>query len=322
MERFRKNPPFPECFYLCYLPVVDHQPDWISAKSILSSYKLQNSWFGTEYNMNLYRGCPHGCIYCDSRSSCYGVENFDKVRPKAEALSILEGELKRRRRKGIVAMGAMSDPYNPLEKNLNLTSGAVDLIGRAGFGLALATKSDLICRDIPLIRKVAERAPVLIKITVTTTDESLSTIVEPRAAAPSSRIEAVRQLSAAGLFTGILMMPVLPFLQDNAENVLGVVRRSAQAGARFIFPGFGVTLRDNQRQWYYDRLDESFPGLSSDYQRFFGDRYSCGLPHKVRALEELFRKECDSLGILYRMKDIIEAYKKDYALPEQMEMFE
>ena len=114
----------------------------IEAKTILSGYKPQPHWFGTEYNMNLFRGCSFGCIYCDSRSSCYHVENFDRIRPKARALEILEKELGARRRKGVVATGAMTDPYNPLEKKLGLTSGALKLIHRARFGAAVATKSD------------------------------------------------------------------------------------------------------------------------------------------------------------------------------------
>jgi len=301
--------------------MMDSHPEGLCVKSILSSFKLQPNWFGTEYNMNLYRGCSHGCIYCDSRSACYGVADFDTVKPKRHALEILEGELKRRRKKGIIAMGAMSDPYNPLEKSHKLTSGAIDLIGRAGFGLSLATKSDLVCRDISFLQRVADRAPVLIKITVTTTDDSLGAIIEPRVASPSQRLNAVKRLSSAGLFTGVLMMPVLPYLEDNSENVLGVVHGAAAAGARFIYPGFGVTLRDNQRQWYYDRLDEAFPGVSMRYRSSFGEQYKCGFPQKAAALEKLFQKECDSLGILYRMDEIIAAYKKNYALPSQWELF-
>jgi len=221
--------------------------EWIKAKTILSSYKMQPHWFGTEYNINLYRGCSHGCIYCDSRSSCYHVDDFDTVRPKDRALEILEKELGCRRRRGIIAMGAMSDPYNPLERKLKLTQGALTLIDRAGFGLGLATKSGLITRDISLFSRIAVHSPLLIKVTVTTMDESLASVIEPRVSSPSERIEALAALNAAGLFAGILLMPVLPFLADNAENILSVIDAGHRAGVPFIYAGFGVTLRENQR---------------------------------------------------------------------------
>ncbi|MDC7232679.1 MAG: radical SAM protein [Spirochaetales bacterium] len=294
--------------------------EWIKAKTILSSFKREDKWFGTEYNMNLYRGCPHGCIYCDSRSECYHVEDFDRVRPKERALEILERELGSRRRRGVIAMGAMSDPYNPLEKSLCLTRGALDLIDRARFGAGLATKSSLVTRDIPLFRRISSHSPLLLKITVTTMDESLASVIEPRVSSPGERMDAVAELRDAGLFAGVLLMPVLPFLEDNAENILSLIDRADNAGASFIFAGFGVTLRDNQRDWYYNQLDRHFPGLSDQYRTFFKDSYACALP-KANALETLFRKECAKRNILYRMEDIIGAYRRDYDKDRQLGLF-
>lgn len=294
--------------------------EWIKAKTILSSYKMQSKWFATEYNINLYRGCSHGCIYCDSRSSCYHVNDFDSIRPKERALDILENELGSRRRKGVIAMGAMSDPYNPLEESLNLTGGALTLIDRARFGLGLATKSSLIVRDIPLFQRISSHSPLLLKVTVTTMDDSLASKIEPRVSRPRERIEALAELNSAGLFAGILLMPVLPFLEDSAENILGVIEAGHRAGVPFIYAGFGVTLRDNQRDWYYEMLDKHFPGLSEKYKRFFPENYGCALP-KVAALEKLFQRECESRGILYRMDDIIRAYRKDYDRDCQLNLF-
>lgn len=270
--------------------------------------------------MNLYRGCSYGCIYCDSRSSCYHVENFDRVRPKARALAILERELGSRRRKGVVATGAMTDPYNPLEKRLALTSGALGLIHRARFGAALATKSDLVLRDLSLFRDIAGHSPVLIKVTLTCTDHELAAKIEPRAPRPAERLKAVEGLARGGLFTGILFMPLLPWLEDSEENVLSVVRAAADAGARFIFSGFGVTMREGQREYFYQALDREFPGLSGRYRKSFGDRYGCARPH-VSSLVRLFQEECRRLGLLYRMEDIIAASRRGYEEPEQLELF-
>jgi DNA repair photolyase len=294
--------------------------EWIKAKTILSSYKLQSQWFGTEYNMNLYKGCSHGCIYCDSRSSCYHVDDFDRIRPKERALEILGKELGSRRRKGVIAMGAMSDPYNPLEEKLELTAGALDLIDRARFGLGLATKSSLVVRDIPLFRRICSHSPLLLKVTVTTMDEALASIIEPRVSRPAERIDALAEMNSAGLFAGILLMPVLPFLEDNAENILAVIEAGHRAGVPFIYAGFGVTLRDNQKDWYYDQLDRHFPGMSNQYRRFFNDSYGCALP-KVEALEALFQRECEARGILYKMNDIIRAYRKNYDRDSQLGLF-
>lgn len=294
--------------------------EWIKAKTILSSYKMQPHWFGTEYNINLYRGCSHGCIYCDSRSSCYRVDDFDTIKPKAKALEILEKELGSRRRRGVVALGAMSDPYNPLEKELKLTRGALSLIDRSGFGLGLATKSPLITRDISLFSRIAGHSPLLLKMTVTTMDESLASLIEPGVSSPAERLDALAELNAAGLFAGILLMPVLPFLEDNAPNILAIVEAASRAAVPFIYAGFGVTLRDNQREWYYHKLDQHFPGLSDQYRCCFGDSYGCALP-EAAALEELFRRECEARGILYRMDDIIKAYKRDYDRERQLSLF-
>ena len=166
--------------------------EYIPAKTILSGYREQREWFGCHYNMNLYRGCCHGCVYCDSRSECYGIQEFDRVRAKKDALYLLERELRARRRVGIIHTGSMSDPYNPFEKAECLTQQALEKIARYGFGVVIATKSDLVVRDIPILQRIRSQSPVAVHITITTAGDMLSEKIEPFAPPSSRRFEALR----------------------------------------------------------------------------------------------------------------------------------
>lgn len=284
---------------------------FIPAKTIISGYTDKNSWFGNNYNMNIYKGCCHGCIYCDSRSDCYHVENFDEVRAKENSLLLIERELKSKRKKGVIGTGAMSDPYNPMEKEYEFTRGALEIINRYGFGVSIATKSDLIVRDIDLLKEIATHSPVLVKITITSAEDDFCRKIEPNVAVASKRFAAIKELSEAGIFTGTLLMPVLPFLEDNPENVLKIVRLAHENGAKFIFAAFGVTLRQNQRDWFFQKLEEQFPGIKDKYIRQYGNSYECRSPD-AKALWKLFASECDRLGLLYKMEDIIKGYKSEY----------
>lgn len=292
---------------------------YIPVKSIVSGYAVHNDWFGINYTMNIYKGCCHGCIYCDSRSECYRVENFDTVRTKENALSLIQRDLKSKRRKGVVGTGSMSDPYNPFEKELLLTRNALQLIDTNDFGIAIATKSNLIIRDIDILQSIQKHSPVLCKITITTCEDTLCRKLEPNVSVSSERFAAIRKLTDAGIYTGILLMPLLPFINDTEENILGIVRRAKESGARFIFPAFGVTLRTNQRDFYYKKLDELFPTLKYRYIRQYGDRYSCGSPNSKR-LYQVFAEECVRQGLLYKMPDIIESYKAGYG-DRQLSLF-
>ena len=287
--------------------------EYIPAKTIVTKTKSPSSWFGIDYNMNIYKGCCHGCIYCDSRSDCYGIEEFDRVRAKADALPIIRDELRRKRSSGVVGTGAMSDPYNPFERDLLLTRHALELLDAFGFGAAIATKSDLLLRDLDILESIAEHSPVLCKITVTTADDALAKKIEPGVPSSSRRMEMIAGLSQRGLFAGILLMPLLPFLEDQEENVLSVIRMTREAGGKFIYPAFGMTLRGNQRAWYFRRLDELFPGqnLPAKYIRAYQNRYECPSP-RAKTLWNLFCAECERQGILYRMKDIIHGYRGKY----------
>ncbi|MCF0147372.1 MAG: radical SAM protein [Clostridium sp.] len=285
--------------------------EFISAKSIISGYRENNNWFGTNYNLNIYKGCCHGCIYCDSRSDCYGIDNFDIVRAKEKFSQIIRRELKSKRKKGIIGTGAMSDPYNPFEKKFHLTRNTLESINNNGFGVAIATKSDLITRDIDILKRIKEHSPVLCKITITTADDNLCKIIEPNVVVTSKRFQAIKKLSDEGIYTGILLMPILPFINDTEENIISIVRLAKENGAKFIYPAFGVTLRSNQRDYFFAMLDKYFPGTKAKYIKIFGNNYMCNSSN-ARNLYNVFSSECKRLGLLYRMNDIINGYKEGY----------
>lgn len=169
----------------------------VKAVSILHRNKT-SGWFGTDYNMNLYRGCCHGCIYCDSRSDCYGIGDFDSVRCKANSLEILRDELRRKVHTGVIGTGAMSDPYNPYEEKALLTRHALELIDAYGFGCAVLSKSALMTRDIDIFLSIKEHSPMMCKLTVTTADDELCKKLEPNVSVSSERFEALQKCRTAG----------------------------------------------------------------------------------------------------------------------------
>jgi len=293
--------------------------EYIKAKTIVTKNKKPDYWFGHEYNMNIYKGCNHGCIYCDSRSSCYGVIDFDTIRAKENALEIIRDDLRRKVMKGVVCSGAMSDPYNIFEKDLKLTRNALELINAYHFGAGLITKSDLVTRDTDILLDIKEHAPVMVKTTITTYDDTLSRKIEPNAPVSSKRAAAIKELSKAGIFCGVLMTPILPFIEDTQKNIESIVEIAAESGAKFIYAQMGVTLRGNQQQWYYDKLDSLFPGIRNEYIMQYGDKYYCNSPH-TRRLLKIFREKCDKYGLLYSMADIIRASRRDYEF-KQMTLF-
>lgn len=292
----------------------------VAAKTIVIKNK-DTSWFGSDYNMNLYHGCCYGCIYCDSRSSCYRLEHFEQVKKKDRALEIVRDDLRRKVKKGVVGTGAMSDPYNPFEESEQLTRHSLELLDAFGFGVSVLTKSDLILRDLELYQMISEHSPVNCMLTITTPYDELSRKIEPAAPLSSKRFETIKKLSEAGLFTGVVMTPVLPYLEDSRESVTEMVKQAAASGARFVYAMFAVTLRDNQRQYYLEKLEELFPGegLAERYRKKYGMRYYCS-SSRANALYNLLGEECQKVGILYRMPDIIHAYKKKYEY-EQLNLF-
>ncbi len=293
---------------------------FIKAKTILTKVKDGDSWYGVDYNMNLYRGCSHGCIYCDSRSSCYHINQFDEVRGKENALFLLEKELIKNK-KGVVGIGAMSDTYNPQEKKQEITRKALALISKYGYGVSIDTKSDLILRDLDLLKEINHKNNVIVKFTITTPKNHLSKIIEPRVCSSSKRLEAIKKLSDNGIYVGIMLNPVLPFLNDKEEDIRNLVFLAHQAGAKFITSYMGMTLRDNQRDYYYEKLDIHFKGLKEKYQQIYIDSYYCSVLN-AKGLWHVLKEECEKHNILYDMKDIIREYKKEIPSNRQMSFFD
>lgn len=271
----------------------------IAARVLLSSNPRPDPWFGIRYTMNLYRGCQHQCVYCDSRSECYGIDDFADVQVKTNALELLERELRRKRTRGTVGTGSMNDPYMPLEGEIGLTGRALEILARHEFPVHVITKSTLVLRDLEVLRRIS-RVYAAVSLTVTTPDDELSRRLEPGAPVSSARLRTVAELSAQGILTGVLIMPVLPWIEDREEDVLRLVDQAHAAGARYVMASFGVTLRDRQRAHYYRCLDKLFPGLRQEYQRRYGDQYGCPSPAADR-LEMLFRERCAAHGISIRM---------------------
>ena len=284
--------------------------EYIPAKTIVYHDKSKD-WFAGDYKMNIYKGCDHGCIYCDSRSDCYQVENFDTIRAKQNALTIIRDDLRRKIKPGVVVTGAASDPYNRFEEELCLSRHALELINAYGFGAGIATKSPLVARDGDILADITSHSPVIIKMTITCADDELCRKIEPHVAPSSQRFAALRTLADKGLYTGILMMPLLPGLTDNADNVRAIIHQAKAAGARFIYPAFGLTMRSGQREYLYRQLDRLFPGMREQYQKRYGERYYCPSP-QAKKLHAIFVKDCDELGLLHRMSDIVKSYRMGY----------
>ncbi len=295
---------------------------YVPAKTLVSGYVENDYWFGKNYNMNIYRGCSHGCIYCDSRSECYHIDDFDEVKVKENALWLIERDLRSKRVKGVVGTGAMSDPYNPLEKTEELTRNALKLIDKYNFGIALATKGTLVTRDIDVFKSIQKHSPVIVKITITTADDDIARLIEPNAPVSSERFAAVRELSAAGIPVCILLMPVLPFITDNNESLMNIIKRASENGARYIYAAMGVTLRQNQKLWYYKELDRRFPGVRELYEKTYLPKSYEHISKDAKSLWDSFKIEAGRLGIITDMKKIIADYKKGYDEDLQLSFFE
>lgn len=292
----------------------------IKTKTIMTRSSQGNRWFGIDYHMNLYKGCPFGCIYCDSRCETYRIDHFDEVRIKENSLEILEEELKSKGLKGVVSFGTLSDPYNPEEEHLELTRKALELIKQYKFGVSIDTKSDLILRDLDLLKEISLNNNVIIKISITTHDDSLAKKIEPHVISSTKRFEVLKKLRENGLYAGVLMTPVLPFLTDTEDNILGMIKKSKEADAKFIYTKMGMTLRTNQREYYYHALDQLYPGLKEDYKAVYGNKHICNTL-QFRHLMELFLKTCSENHILTDMDAIIKDYKKEVPQNEQMRLF-
>ena len=257
--------------------------------------------------MNIYRGCLHGCIYCDSRSLCYQMNHkFEDIEVKANAVGLLENTLRRKRNKCMIGTGAMSDPYMPIEEKLGNMRKCLEVIERYGFGVTMITKSTKVLRDLDLLKKINEKSKCVVQMTLTTYDEDLCRIVEPNVETTYERFRALEILHDNGIPTVVWLCPILPFINDTEENIRGILDYCVRAKVKGIINfDMGVTLRDGNREYFYKKLDEHFPGLKEKYIRMYGNSYQLSSPNS-RQLNMIYKSECIKNGI---MCDVNECYE-------------
>ena len=273
--------------------------EYIEAKSILSKLRQGDSFFGISYNMNLYRGCQHACVYCDTRSECYQVGDISNIRIKQNAIELLKKELASKRKKGTIGTGSMNDPYMPLEKENGLTRKALEVIAERKFPVHIITKSDLVTRDIDLIKEIS-KTYAAVSITITSADDNLARSLEPNASSSSARFKALEILAKNGIYTGITLMPLLPFINDSPENVGEILKRAEDSGVSYIIPMFGLTLRKGSRDYLYRFFERKYPNMKEKYETVFGENYICNSPN-CKELYNLFYERIAKSGIKSKM---------------------
>ena len=275
---------------------------FVKAKGILSP----------KNGMNLYRGCSHGCIYCDSRSKCYNMRHdFEDIEIKENAIELLENALKHKRKKCMIGTGSMTDPYIPLEMELQNVRKALSLIYENGFGFTVITKSNRILRDIDLLQKINEKTKCVVQMTLTTADEALCRKIEPGVSATKERFEVLKQMRDAGIPAVVWLSPILPFINDTWENISSILDMCIEAKVYGIICfGMGVTLRDGNREYFYSQLDKYFPGLKGEYIKVYGNQYAVSSPDNKR-LMKLFNEKCDEHGIVHN-NDLIFEYLQTF----------
>ena len=277
---------------------------YVTSKSILSK----------DNGMNLYRGCTHGCIYCDSRSDVYNMDHdFEDIEVKQNSLELLKKELIKKT-PSMIGTGAMTDPYVPLESHLKYLRRALEMIYKYGFGFTCITKSDLVLRDLDLLLKINEKSKAVVQMTLTTSDDDLSSILEPNVCTTSRRVEVLKKLSDAGIPTIVWLCPILPYINDTEENINRIIDYCIEANVKGILCfGMGLTLRDGNREYFYSKLDENFPGLKEIYIKKYANSYSIPSPDEGK-LMDIFKKRTSANGIL---NDSDEIFRYLHEFPEK-----
>lgn len=274
---------------------------YIQSTSILSKLKIRGyDPFGITYNMNLYRGCQHQCIYCDSRSECYQLGDLRDIRVKENAITLLKKELPSKRKKATIGTGSMNDPYMPIEKDLQLTRQALEIIKTYHFPVHIITKSDLVTRDIDLLKDISSTYAA-VSLSITTSDDNLSKKLEPGAPTSSARFKAIETLAKNDIYCGVLISPVLPYITDSSENIELLLKHAHAAGAQYVLMWPGLTQRQGQREWYYDQLDKHFPGIKNQYIQTFGNAYECNSPN-AQTINTVYKNMCRKLHLATSMK--------------------
>lgn len=286
---------------------------FVEAKGILSSNN----------GMNIYRGCTHGCIYCDSRSKCYGfTHEFEDIEVKINAPQLLEKALKSKRKKCMIGTGAMCDPYLHIEENLKLTRKCLELIDQYEYGVAVQTKSTRVLRDMDLLKSINDKTKAVVQMTMTTYDETLCKILEPNVSTTKERFETLLQFKEAGIPTVVWLTPILPFINDTEENIRGIFEYCVEAGVKGIICfGMGVTLRDGDREYFYKALDKHFPGIKNKYIRTYGNAYDIPSPNNENLLE-IFKEVCVKNGMIYQIKECFQYLHEFPQKYEQMSLLD
>ncbi len=285
----------------------------VKAKGILSAAN----------GMNIYRGCQHGCIYCDARSKCYQMNHrFEDIEVKENAPELLENALKRKRRKCMIGTGAMSDPYIPLEKELKLTRRCLEIIDRYGFGVTVQTKSASVMRDIDLFTKINDKSKAVLQMTLTTADESLCRIIEPNVSVTKERFETLKAFHENGIPSVVWLSPFLPFINDTKENIDGLLKYCIDAKVRGIICfGIGLTLRDGDREYFYSRLDKHFPNMKERYIYTYGNSYQLTSSNN-NVLMNRISEVCRNHGIMFGVENVFSYLHKFESKAEQLSLFD
>lgn len=286
---------------------------FVEAKGILSSNN----------GMNIYRGCTHGCIYCDSRSKCYGfTHEFEDIEVKINAPQLLEKALKSKRKKCMIGTGAMCDPYLHIEESLKLTRKCLELIDQYEYGVAVQTKSTRVLRDMDLLKSINDKTKAVVQMTMTTYDETLCKILEPNVSTTKERFKALLQFKEAGIPSIVWLTPILPFINDTEENIRGILEYCVKAGVKGIICfGMGVTLRDGDREYFYKALDKHFPGVKNKYIRTYGNAYDIPSPNNEKLLG-IFKEVCVKNGMMYQIKECFQYLHEFPEKYEQMSLFD
>lgn len=269
------------------------------------NYKEYKTILSAKNNMNIYRGCTHGCIYCDSRSEIYGMTyTFENIEVKTNAVELLDKALSKKRNKCMITTGAMTDPYIPLEKEIRNTRKCLEVIEKHGFGVSLLTKSDLILRDIDILKRINQKSKCVVQMTLTTYEEELCKILEPNVCTTKRRFEVLMEMYKAGIPTVVWLTPILPFINDNEENILGILDYCKQAKVKGLLTfGIGMTLRYGNREYYFKKLEEHFPELKKEYMRKYGSSYGIKSPNSQK-LTRIIKKFCNDNNIIYGEKEV------------------
>ncbi len=283
-------------------------------------YKEVKGILSPKGGMNLYRGCTHGCIYCDSRSKCYRMEHeFEDIEVKSNAVELLEKTLSRKRKKCMIGTGAMSDPYMHIEEKLQHTRKCLEIIDKYGFGVAIQTKSARILRDLDLLKSINEKSKCVVQMTLTTYDEDLCRIVEPNVSTTKERFEALKIFRDNGIPTVVWLSPILPFINDTEENIRGILSYCIEAKVKAIMCfGIGMTLREGDREYFYQKLDENFPGLKYHYIQKYGNSYEITSDNHDK-LMKILSFECGKNHIMFGIDSIFQ-YLHEFPEEEDMQM--